>query len=163
MPRMDGVEFLKKLMPQYPLPVVVVKAVEMTFMDVAFIDVVELEYPEELQFGNIIYVSFYAPVLGGMILHLPRECKKMIVENIHGSNWEALPPNEIDDCLVEVLNVLAGNFLNQYCGKGTRHSMSFPEIMFDESTIPAKDNYIDYYFDGEGKIFKVSVCIQEQQ
>ena len=33
MPRMNGIEFLKKLMPQYPLPVVVVSAVKSNVFD----------------------------------------------------------------------------------------------------------------------------------
>ncbi|MHB8064267.1 MAG: protein-glutamate methylesterase/protein-glutamine glutaminase [Ruminiclostridium sp.] len=33
MPRMNGIEFLKRLMPQYPIPVVVVSAVDVTVFD----------------------------------------------------------------------------------------------------------------------------------
>jgi len=33
MPKMDGIEFLKKLMPQYPLPVIVVSSVEKNVLD----------------------------------------------------------------------------------------------------------------------------------
>jgi two-component system chemotaxis response regulator CheB len=33
MPKMDGIEFLRRLMPQYPLPVVVVSAVSSSVFD----------------------------------------------------------------------------------------------------------------------------------
>lgn len=137
------------------------KAVEMTFMNMAFIDVMETESISEIHYSHIIHITFSQPVAGGMILYLPMECKKSIVENIHGSTWESLSTDEIDDCLLEVLNVLAGNFLNQYCGKTISHNMSFPEILFDETEVPEKADFVEVYFDAEGVGFKIGICVSE--
>jgi hypothetical protein len=135
------------------------QAVEMTFMNMAFVDVMEAEEPAEVNFSHIIHISFSSPVEGGMILFLPTACKKMIAENIHGSNWESLSTDEIDDCLLELLNVLAGNFLNIHYGKEVGHNMTFPQLLFDESEVPEHGDYRDYFFDAEGVPFKIGLWI----
>ena len=137
------------------------RAVEMTFMNMAFLDVMETETISEIHYSHIIHITFSQPVNGGMILYLPTECKKAIVENIHASNWESLSTDEIDDCLLEVLNVLAGNFLNHYCGKEIGHNMSFPEILFDESELPEKAHFAEFFFDAEGVGFKIGLCVSD--
>ena len=135
------------------------QAVEMTFINKAFVDDKEAEEPAEVNFSHIIHISFSSPVEGGMILFLPTACKKMITENIHGSNWESLSTDEIDDCLLELLNVLAGNFLNIHYGKEVGHNMTFPQLLFDESEVPKHGDYRDYFFDAEGVPFKIGLWI----
>ncbi len=137
----------------------VTSAVGMTFMNMAFVDVMPAEDVGELEYSHILHITFSSPLNGGMLLFLPTECKKTIVENVHGSNWESLTTDEIDDCLLELLNVLAGNFLNLYCGNDVGHNMSFPQILFDESEIPEKGNFQEFFYDAEGAFFKVGVCV----
>ena len=89
-------------------------ATERTFSDMAFVDVTELEQPpEDTRYGQVLHIAFTLPVNGQMILYLPTPCKKLLVENIYSRNWEELKTSEIDDCLLELLNVLAGNFLHE--------------------------------------------------
>jgi CheY-specific phosphatase CheX len=137
------------------------KSTQMTMMDMAFIDVIEAEEESEVHHSSVLYLDFTQPVRGGIIFRLSKECKMAIVENIHGSNWDSLSGDEIDDCLLEVLNVLAGNFLNLYCGQETGHNMSFPQMLFDEEEIPDGSEYVPYYFDAEGVVFRVDVCINQ--
>ena len=136
----------------------VISSVVKTFGNMAFIDVVETDEPEDdLHFNQIIYISIFEPEQGEIALFLPSECKKMIVENIYGSDWDSLHATEIDDCLLEMLNILAGNFLNDYCDRGIKHNISLPELLFDETEMSRKNGFIDYYFDAEGNPFKVSI------
>ncbi len=137
------------------------RSIQMTMMDMAFVDVIEAEEVADVHHSNVLYINFTQPVSGGLILRFSKECKMVIVENIHGSNWESLSSDEIDDCLLEVLNVLAGNFLNFYCGKETGHNMSFPQMLFDEGEIPKGNEYIPYYYDAEGVVFRVDVCVDQ--
>ena len=137
------------------------KSIQMTMMDMAFVDVIEAGDESEVHHSNVLYINFSQPVNGGLILRFSKECKMMIVENIHGSNWESLSSDEIDDCLLEVLNVLAGNFLNFYCGKESGHNMTFPQMLFDEEEIPKVSEYIPYYYDAEGVVFRVDVCVNQ--
>ncbi|MEW5816100.1 MAG: chemotaxis protein CheX, partial [Spirochaetota bacterium] len=114
---------------------------------------------EKVSHKMILHIAFFEPINGSLILYFPNECKRQIVENIHGSNWDSLTSDEIDDCLLEVLNVLTGNFLNHYCGKEVRHNMSFPEILFDEKEITEKEEFLDFYYDAEGVIFRAAISI----
>lgn len=136
-----------------------VRSTQMTMMDMAFVDVIEAEEKSDVHHSNVLYLDFTQPVRGGIILRLSKECKMTIVENIHGSNWDSLSGDEIDDCLLEVLNVLAGNFLNFFCGKETGHNMSFPQMLFDEDEIPGGNKFVPFYFDAEGVIFRIDICI----
>jgi len=103
-----------------------ISAVIRTFSDMAFIDVEVLkEIPEELTCSHIIHISLSAPEHGEIALFLPSDCKRMIVENIYGSDWTSLNPTEIDDCLLEILNVLAGNFLTEYFGAEVKLNMIY--------------------------------------
>ena len=135
-------------------------AVEGTFMDMAFIDVIESKSEKPVESSGVLYIAFSHPVDGGMILRLPMECKRMIVENIHAADWEDLSSEEKDDCLLEALNVLAGNFLNAYCGKESSHNMSFPQMLFDEEEISGQNSYESFRFDAEGVIFQIDLCVE---
>lgn len=142
----------------------ITSSVEKTFSDMSFIDAVEIpDFSEKLDFSQIIYISFFEPEAGRIALFLPFECKKMIVENIYGRDWDSLNANEIDDCLLEILNVLAGNFLNEYCGKEVKHNISLPELLFDDTQIKDNKRFIDFYFDAEGNPFKLSICFEREK
>lgn len=52
------------------------------------------------------------PRRGVMHLIMLKECKKCVAENIHDNSWETLSVNQIDDCLLQLLNVLEGNVLS---------------------------------------------------
>jgi hypothetical protein len=137
---------------------VMIASVVKTFSDMAFIDVVEAaDFLEKLHFSHIIHISLFEPQKGEITLFLPSECKKLIVENIYGEKWDTLHATEIDDCLLEILNVLAGNFLNGYCDKDVKHNISLPELLFDEASINSRADFTDFYFDAEGIPFKVSI------
>jgi CheY-specific phosphatase CheX len=138
------------------------EAVAQTFSDMAFIDVVEaVDCMKEINFSHILDISFFKPKEGKIVLFMPSECKKMIVENIYGSDWSKLYDTEIDDCILEILNVLAGNFLNEYYGKEVRHDISLPELLFDETEIKNNKYLIEKFFDAEGTPFKVSIYFKK--
>jgi hypothetical protein len=131
-----------------------------TFADMAFIDVAILpEPPADFDISHVISVSFTDPVAGNLALYLPYECKRQIVENIYGEDWQNLSSTEIDDCLLEILNVLAGNFLNNCYAPGERVSMSFPELLFDDHRIHDLDKKKEFYYDAEGQPFKLALIL----
>lgn len=135
-------------------------AVIKTFAEMAFIDAVPLEKSEgDVNYGPILSISFSYPVHGGFILYLPNECKQQIVEDVFARPWDELSLSEIDDCLLELLNVLAGNFLHILCGEDIKYNMNFPEVLFDESDISPGEDYKTYYFDAEDILFKTSVSV----
>ncbi len=130
--------------------------VKKTFADMFFIDVIESKENEIKEYSHILSLKVLEPEYLEIVLWLPLPIKKEVTENIYGTAWEEISAVEIDDCLLELLNVLAGNFLIEYCGPGTKFSISLPEILFDESELDNSD-YRSIFFDAEGKSFMVSI------
>ena len=79
---------------------------------------------------------------------------KKIVENIYGENWENLNPDQTDDCLLELCNVLAGNYLIEVYGEDARRDMSLPQLLFDEKHLIKDDNTQEFFFTAEDVPFK---------
>ncbi len=137
-----------------------VLSVEKTFSDMAFIDAGRVEENlEELDFSHIIHIDLFAPMQVEIALFLPSECKKLIVENIYGTDWSTLHATEIDDCLLEMLNVLAGNFLIECFGRQVKYDISLPELLFDDSKISKRNGFDFFPFDAEGIPFKAAIKI----
>ena len=145
---------------------VLTEAVTTTFSEMAFIDIAAVpgsaettEEPDESAFSHILSVAFTEPEAGKIALYLPYACKRQIVENIYGSDWQTLSSTEIDDCLLEILNVLAGNFLNRWYAREGRVGMSFPELLFDDHRIHNLAKRKEYCFDAEGNEFKIALVL----
>lgn len=136
-----------------------------TFADMAFLDVLLTDSesaPNTVEYHQVVSIAILAPIPGAMHMFLPLECKKTIVENIHAKPWEELSVEEIDDCLLELLNVLAGNFL-QFLLKGEgKYNISFPEILFDEKEIARHSFYKELCFDAEGIPFKLTLTMERE-
>lgn len=146
--------------PKKEVAEVLAESVVATFAEMAFVDIAEVpETAEPLEYSHILAVDFIEPGAGSLALYLPYECKRQIVENIYGSDWKALSSTEIDDCLLEILNVLAGTFLNNYYGVERRISMSFPELLFDDHRIRNLANRKEFCFDAEGNQFRIALIL----
>ncbi len=135
-------------------------AVSKTFADMAFVDTLFVENGEKenLTFSQVIRIKIFSPRRGEIVLYLPKFCKKLIVENIYGDDWKTLHPTEIDDCLLEILNVLAGNFLTNYFGDSKKHDISLPEILFDKEEL-SSDKFYDFTFTADDNLFRISINI----
>jgi hypothetical protein len=127
----------------------------------AFVEVVPTgaPQPQEIPFSHLLYIRYDKPEEGAIVLYLSAPCKKMVVENIYGKPWESLQATEIDDCLLELLNVLAGNYLNERNGGDKKHHMSLPELLFDEKQISEGDDHRSMWFDAEGIPFRISLRV----
>lgn len=134
-------------------------AIALSFADMSFLDVQPALEEKDVVEGQLLHINFLSPASGGMLLHLPLELKQQTVENIHAKPWEDLNIAEIDDCLLELLNVLAGNFLQQLLGEETRVNLSFPEVLFELTEIDAIESYENYYYSAEGIGLSVSLYI----
>ncbi|AHC15881.1 chemotaxis protein CheX [Salinispira pacifica] len=138
------------------------RAIEETFLNMAFLDVMPSQSREiSPKVSQLIYIDITRPVRGMLLLYLPLELKQKIAETIHSGSWEDLTPRQIDDCLLEVLNVLAGNFLLELLGQNTKYNISFPQIVFDEEEFEHTEDFHDFFFDAEGNIFQASVRLEE--
>jgi hypothetical protein len=137
------------------------QAVTESFADMAFIDAVPVQNPEILpEASHILYISFSKPISGDISLYLSTPCKQKIVENVYGKEWIDLQDEEIDDCLLELVNVLAGRFLKYSFDETEKHSMSLPQLLFDDAEVPDMPQRDDCFFDAEGVIFKVEIGLE---
>jgi hypothetical protein len=124
------------------------QAVIKTFEEMAFIDVVESPGASgNLKYENGFCIDLLKPISSKIILFLSEGLKKKIVENIFSTDTESLEVNQGDDCILEILNVLAGKFLSAYYGKNIEYKLEFPQVFMD---LDEKDEYISVNLNAEG-------------
>jgi CheY-specific phosphatase CheX len=132
-----------------------------TFAEMAFIDVIpENHFEGAIDYSSILGLTFQEPGEGSLLFYMTKECKKELVENIYGEKWIDLSDMEIDDCLLEILNVLAGDFLKNLYGKDNKVSMSFPRIFFDDVLLHKEYHSLNFIFNAEGAMFRAKVSIK---
>lgn len=137
-------------------------AVVDTFAEMAFIDVIsENHYEGEIDYSGIMGLEFSRPGRGHLLFFMSKECKKRLVENIYGEDWITLNDMEIDDCLLEILNVLAGDFLKNIYGPEAKISMSFPKLYFDDKELPEEPGQLKFIFNAEGAMFHARVKLKD--
>lgn len=138
----------------------IVKTVESVFSEMVFIDTLHIdEKPEDFTYTQILYIDIISPVNGYIIAYLPLELRKTIVETIHSTDWDKMHATEIDDCLLEILNVIAGNFMTDLLGRDVKYNISLPIVNYDEEDIENLKNSQEIYFSAEGPIFRINVLI----
>jgi len=124
------------------------QAVIKTFEEMAFIDVVESSAVSgNLKYENGFCIDLLKPISSKIILFLSEGLKKKIVENIFSTDTESLEVSQGDDCILEILNVLAGKFLSAYYGKNIEYKLEFPQVFMD---LDEKDEYISVNLNAEG-------------
>jgi len=133
-----------------------------TFAAMPFLDVIKIDnFQDKIQASQILFITFTRPVQGCLALFLPISLKLTIAQNIYTVDSTELKAHEIDDCLLELVNVLAGNFLTCVSGTAEEQVLSLPQMVFDEKQLPSLSGIDDCYFNAEGDFFRVSVFIQE--
>jgi hypothetical protein len=115
---------------------------------------------QDAGFGHLLHIAFEQPEKGEIVLFLSVPCKKLIVENIYGRQWDSLEATEIDDCLLELLNVLAGNYLNERQGRDGKHRISLPEMLFDDKELGGDADMKSMWFDAEGIPFRIALRLE---
>jgi CheY-specific phosphatase CheX len=139
----------------------ITSAVEQTFINMAFIDVIRARTEQtSSDVSQLIVIDITKPRRGSILLRLPLALKRQVVENIHADSWEDLSAREIDDCLLEILNVLAGNYLHKLLGENVKYNITFPQIVFDEDEFGDETGFENYFYDAEGIIFEVSIRME---
>jgi len=137
-----------------------IKTIGSVFSDMIFIDTLYMEEaPESFEYTQILFIDVISPQAGYITAYLPLELRKTIVETIHSSDWNDMHASEIDDCLLEILNVVAGNFMTEFLGRDNKYNISFPAVNYDEEDIENLDKSQELYFNAEGSVFKINVFL----
>lgn len=131
-------------------------AVVETFTEMAFLDAIPAEQPGERSESQVFAIQVRGDIAHMLVLDLPLDTKRSIVETIHAAPWEELSSGDIDDCLLEFLNVLGGAFGRALWGDDSRYKLGFPEVrigMPDDLTGTPQT----YWFDAYDHLFAVHV------
>jgi hypothetical protein len=145
-------------MTSRPLESALKESVLKGFFDMAFIEVIPVhEAPgTQIPYTNVFVIQSIRPRRMELQFFFPLESKKLIVENIYTRDWSELPSRMVDDCILEMINVVGGNFFSLYFGDDCRYEMGLPSIRFsDEELIKGET----FHFSAEGIPFKVVVTI----
>ena len=138
------------------------RAVLETFADMAFMEVIpEDDRKDDFDVGQLVTIEFAKPINGQMLLYMPIDTKQKIAEYIYGVEWDNISSNQVDDCLLELLNVLAGNFLKNLGVSEEKHSISLPQLLYDDSEIDLPDERETQFFNAEDHPFNVSVWYRQ--
>ena len=129
-----------------------------TFSDMAFLEVIE-DFGEnnDSTYQNIVLIEILKPTYGSLYLLLPNELKNMITKNIYGDDFNNLKENDIDDCLLEILNVLAGNFLTSLFGNKAIYKIELPQVLID---FKKREDYNLIRFNAEGIKFEIFYMVE---
>ncbi len=137
-----------------------------TFESMAFIDVSQTAAVDISSCGQVFYIAIAikAPWRGHLVLYLPEGGKKKILENIYGRDFEDLSETEINDCLLEILNVLAGNFMSLLYGESADFQLGFPKVVLEnDSVLQNNTEPLCLFFDAEGETFKIGIELEDQK
>lgn len=132
-------------------------AVAETFTEMAFLDAIPAEAPPESSESQVFAIEVRGDEPQRLVLDLPLDTKQSIVENIHARPWDELSSSEIDDCLLEFLNVLGGNFGRAYWGDDSRYKLSFPEVRIAVRDDIDAEEVRSYWFDAYGQLFAIHI------
>ncbi len=138
------------------------QAVSETFAEMTFLDVLPDEEETSFEPGQLLGIEVYEPLKGRIVLALSTELKQSIVENIHAKDWEELSVSEIDDCLLEVLNVYAGDFLRAILGPDAKVRLSFPAVMISLDEVPQEETFYTFHFHAEGMPLRVYIHLEAE-
>jgi hypothetical protein len=133
-------------------------AVSEAFEVMAFMDVIETG-PEECEYRYKIKIDILNPLHLKIDFYFMDDLKNKIIENVYGEETVRLNEEAKDDCLLELMNVLAGNFMSFYSGAGEAYEMNLP-VMDDVLHKQNYSKYISCYFNAEGLNFKVVINIK---
>jgi len=133
------------------------QAVAETFSEMAFLDAIPCPGPGAAGGAQVFVIQVRGDETHHLVLDLPLEAKRSIVENIIATPWEEIPSNEIDDCLLEFLNVLGGAFGRLYWGDESKYKLSFPEVRIGIPEEIDDDALESYWFDAYGQLFALHV------
>ncbi|MDF1567516.1 MAG: hypothetical protein RQ801_10690 [Spirochaetaceae bacterium] len=132
-------------------------AARSVFADMAFLDVAEPN-DEEVKpdiHGPWASIQVNGSIRGLIVILMPLELKKALIEAIYAQPWEDLPVNQKDDGLLEVLNVLAGYYVSSQERQNGFLKLSIPSIVFDSEDLPARKPEVNFYLDAQGALFQL--------
>ncbi len=136
-------------------------SVQKTFEEMAFLEVLMFRENENSLPGNIrkSSIKLLEPIRACIIMEITEELLETMVENIYSKPVMEVSPGDVNDCLGEILNVLAGNFLVEFFGAKLSCKIELPEIILNGNA-PEKQK-IEIFFNSQDMPFRLVFIAEE--
>ncbi len=138
-----------------------VSAVTSTLENMAFMEVLPLS-AEEREEHPVDEENIFAaqrvsrPLVGEFVLFMPKTMVQYVAEALYTQPKEELADHIQQDLLVEILNTVAGRFLNEYLSQDKIYKLELPKIV-EEFNNDEKKPVKRWFFQMEGKVFGITV------
>lgn len=116
------------------------EAVSVAFAEMAFLDAgpanqgnEELRAGEETQCAAI---DIMAPLSCRLELRIPAAIRERVIDALFSDAPERERKKNAEDSILEMLNVITGNFLTAYFGSETELQLSLPRYLFLDEALP---------------------------
>ncbi len=98
----------------------------MTFEDVTFrSDQEDIKPVDKNKYWAILPIE--EPFIGELVLEVPKECGRNLALEVYGEIDVAPSDEAVEDIVAEMLNTLAGSFLNGYVSKDVTFHLGLPQ------------------------------------
>ncbi len=126
----------------------------------AFLDV---EPAKEVRFVSEpkYFIHMESPINGALIFSIPDTSKKNLAGNIYGKDFSEIKMNEINECLLELVNIITGQFLNKLDIKNAQYILGIPKIIFREEDLYTYSHNYNYFFNAEGSEFQIKLMLNK--
>jgi hypothetical protein len=130
-------------------------ALQRTLRDMAGLKVepAKIKGTNKIPYTNVFLIDSYSPKEISLSFFISLEGKRNIVENILKDNWDSLTHEYIDDCLLELVNVVGGNFFCQVFNNN-KYEIGLPYLTFDDRNL---DEGNMYYYKTDGILMGISI------
>ena len=134
------------------------QAVINTFQDMAFIETVKIPKPgQDVKSENILGIDIIKPLSSKIIMIFSDSLKEKIIMNVLSSGNFMYQEEQKTDIALEMLNIIAGNFIMGYFDNKENYKMEPPHTLVrtHEGPVGNAEN-LDLYFNAEDEIVKVT-------
>lgn len=135
------------------------EAVTCAFGDMTFLDAEPLpsgraaDLPDSLPEETRAIIDLLRPASARLELRIPSELRARMLEILYSGGEEG-GGEERDDSILELLNVIAGQFVTRYFGRGGDVKLELPRYLYFHEDFEG-DAVLDLAFDAEGSPFRV--------
>ncbi len=119
---------------------------------------------ERISRGDIVsepafFIHLQAPVRGALILSIPEEDKKRLAGFIYGKQPALVTGQEANECLLEFINVVSGQFIAALEIEKIEYVVGIPQLFCREGDLYSYAHSYDFFFNAEGITFKVRLLL----
>ncbi len=107
------------------------------------------------------FIHLQNPVKGALILSVSEEDKIKIAENVYGKAGSEINVKESNECLLEFVNVVTGQFVNRLDVENTQYALGIPKLISREGDLYSYSYGYDFFFEAEGIMLQIRLLFNK--